>query len=356
MTSSLGRGQDKPDAERDVPKSALRRRLQSRSFGFALLVTVSVAVAVGYVAVTAARDSTSSEQAGGGGGGASLNGAESSPGGTVLFQHVARDGDYARIAAAPVESTQASREILSLTCERVHFGGDVGLCLLPKRNVLGHEYEARVFDSDFRVLHQPSLPGINSRARVSPDGRYGATTGFVAGDSYADEGFSTRTFLLDMESGEVLANLEDFEVWRDGARISSIDFNFWGVTFARDSNRFYATLATRGETFLVEGDVEARRLTVVHENVECPSLSPDNTRIAFKKAVEGGGWRLHVLDLETKQETTLAETRSVDDQVEWLDDERVLYAISPDVWVVPADGTGAPRKFLSEALSPAVVS
>jgi hypothetical protein len=93
---------------------------------------------------------------------------------------------------------------------------------------------------------------------------------------------------------------------------------------------------------------------VLHENVECPSISPDNTRIAYKKWL-GNRWRLHVLDLKTMQETPLAEERPVDDQVEWLDNNRILYGMSPDTWVVPADGGGAPRKFLSDALSPAVV-
>ena len=62
-----------------------------------------------------------------------------------------------------------------------------------------------------------------------------------------------------------------------------------------------------------------------------------------------------MLDLATMKETPLAEERPVDDQVEWLDDERVLYGIRPDTRVVPADGGRPPRKFLSKALSPAVV-
>jgi hypothetical protein len=62
-----------------------------------------------------------------------------------------------------------------------------------------------------------------------------------------------------------------------------------------------------------------------------------------------------VLDLATGRETPLAETRSVDDQVEWLDDNRILYGLIKDVWVVRADGRGKPRIYVRDALSPAVV-
>lgn len=36
----------------------------------------------------------------------------------------------------------------------------------------------------------------------------------------------------------------------------------------------------------MRGDVTARTLTTVHRNVECPSLSPDGTRVAYKKRVK----------------------------------------------------------------------
>jgi hypothetical protein len=127
------------------------------------------------------------------------------------------------------------------------------------------------------------------------------------------------------------------------------------VTFSRDSNRFYATMQTAGKTYLVKGDIARRQLRVLHENVECPSLSPDETRVAYKKRVgPSGDWRLAVLDLQTMHETELAETRNVDDQAEWLDDDHVLYGLEAQVWSVPADGSGHPRRFLSDALSPAV--
>jgi hypothetical protein len=159
-----------------------------------------------------------------------------------------------------------------------------------------------------------------------------------------------------MASASPVANLEDFNVEHDGEIIKAADFNFWGVTFAEDSNLFYATLRTGGQTYLVEGDLAARRMWTVADNVECPSLSPDGGRIAFKKLVgEGPLWRLHVLDLKTMTETTLAEDRSVDDQAEWVDNSHVTYAVGEDLWIVPTDGGGPASLFMAHALSPAVM-
>src|SRR3712207_7448541 len=57
--------------------------------------------------------------------------------------------------------------------------------------------------------------------------------------------------------------------------------------------RSYATMATggrvaqvgnRGGTHLIEGSVSGRTAKVIHDNVECPSLSPDGTRIGDRKS------------------------------------------------------------------------
>ena len=113
--------------------------------------------------------------------------------------------------------------------------------------------------------------------------------------------FSTKAVIIDMARGQ--GDRGPGEGLHGHARrkvISEVDFNFWGVTFARDSNRFYATLRTGDKTFLLEGDVAARRARVIRENAECPSISPDNTRVAYKKLIDGK-WRFHVLDLEDGQ-------------------------------------------------------
>ena len=65
-----------------------------------------------------------------------------------------------------------------LACERVYYAGGRGLCMALGAS--GVDYEATIFDSSFRPVHEFALTGLPSRARVSSDGRYGAMTVFVA--------------------------------------------------------------------------------------------------------------------------------------------------------------------------------
>jgi hypothetical protein len=221
----------------------------------------------------------------------------------------------------------------------------------------GVDYSATVFDEELRPVHSTRLTGLPSRARVSADGRYGAMTVFVSGDAYlsSPSAFSTRTYILDMKSGETIDQLERFEVKKDGARFDAVDFNFWGITFdPTDSDRFYATLGTGSHHYLVEGSVRRRRLQVVRDGVECPSLSPDGKRIAFKSRIDGTNrWRLHVLDLATLADHPVAEERSIDDQAEWLDADTLVYSNGVNVYAVPADGGGEPGLLVRDATSPA---
>ena len=239
----------------------------------------------------------------------------------------------------------------------MYYSSGRGICVARGRGFAAG-YQAKVFGADLKVTREIPVDGMPSRARVSPDGRYGATTMFVTGHSYAESGaFSTEATLFDLERGERIGQLEEFTVTRRGRPVTAVDRNYWGITFARDSDHFFATLATGGKTYLIEGSVSERTARVIHENVECPSLSPDGTRIAYKSRTDSNDtpWRLTVLDLATMRETPLAELRSVDDQAEWLDDDTVLYGIDGEVWRVPADGGGRASRFLARAESPAVV-
>jgi hypothetical protein len=253
------------------------------------------------------------------------------------------------------------REVGEQRCDRAYSAGGTTACLRPVGAFKAGELA--VLDAGLREVRTVPLTGFPNRARVSASGRMVAWTLFVDGHSYAANGFSTSTGILDTKTGALVASLEEFTSAVDGVAAGAADRNFWGVTFAEDDNRFYATMSTGGHRYLVEGDFAARTLRSVADNVECPSLSPDGERIAYKAAVNGDpqrGWRLSVLDLTTLAVTPLAETRSVDDQPAWVDSRTVAYGIQRDdgvndVWAVPADGSGVPAVLVPEASSPAAV-
>jgi hypothetical protein len=179
-------------------------------------------------------------------------------------------------------------------------------------------------------------------------------TVFVNGHGYEGVGgFTTATTLVDMRTESVLGNLAGFEVTRNGQRFDPEEINFWGMTFAMDSDHFYATLQTGDHHYLVEGSISRRTMKVLRDGVECPSLSPDGTRIAYKsRSGDGEVVQLKVLDLNTLEAHAVAERRPIDDQVEWLDDSTPVYSNDLDVFTVPADGGGASRLILHEASSP----
>lgn len=272
----------------------------------------------------------------------------------VMFRTTVLDSHYGQLATVSLDDPSRPRAPIGLSCERAYFADGYGVCLTADRGAIT-TYHAFIFDGSLQP-RQSLIPlrGIPSRARVSPDGRYAAITVFVSGHSYSPGSFSTRVEIYRTADGSMIAELEQFTVERDGKPFRDIDFNFWGVTFAGDGNRFYATLGTGGQNYLIEGDLAARHARVIHVGVECPSLSPDGQRVAFKRLTKSG-WHIYVIDLRTGAETPLTETRSVDDQVEWLDDDRVLYAFDDDIWVAPVAGGGAPAVFLANAYSPAVV-
>ncbi|CAG0993508.1 hypothetical protein MYXO_02542 [Myxococcaceae bacterium] len=283
----------------------------------------------------------------------------------LVFRNTLHGAGYGRVALASLDAP-LERYVTGLACERVYFAGGTGVCLTADRGVVT-TYAARIFDSAFRPGPEIPLSGPPSRARVSPDGSLAAFTVFESGHGYDSPHFSTRTTIVDAATSTPIAHLEEFEVVRDGAPFRERDFNFWGVTFA-DGDRFYATLATGGRIFLVEGSVRERRLRVLRDGVECPSLSPDGRRIAFKsRRLEGGRlvWGIRVLDLETGTETALdGEARNFDDQAAWLDPDHVLYGMpearvpatgGSDVWQIAVRKGSEPELVLAQASSPGVV-
>ncbi len=286
----------------------------------------------------------------------------------VFFRYNGVDGHYGKVAYVDPRKPDAPVFVDTLSCEVVYVAGGSGLCLIAKRGIIT-TYSAKLFDATtFETRSQFAINGVPSRGRVSRDGRIAAFTVFVAGHGYTSLDFSTQTLLVDTTTGTTIADLETFAITRDGKPFKEADFNFWGVTFTPDTKAFYATLSSGGQHYLIRGDIESRTAKVIHSNVECPSLSPDGTRVAYKKRFVVDGrilWELHVVDLATDKEISLQEKRSVDDQLEWLDANTVLYSVpetendtspSTDVWMTAADGkSGDPKIFLHRAFSPAAV-
>ncbi|MEU7023045.1 TolB-like translocation protein [Streptomyces sp. NPDC046203] len=336
-----------------------QRRLLILALGVLLLA------GLGTWAVVSAADEAARENAPRPGGPAYASGTVrlDTPG-RMVFRTTAAGPRHDRlVSVAATAPAGATRTASPVACLRFHAAAGTGVCLQATRTLGRPTYRALVLDAGLRTRRSIALAGVPSRARVSPSGHLAAWTVFVKGESYGTAFFSTRTSILDTRTWRLVPSLEEFAITLDGHPYRNADVNFWGVTFAPDDDTFYATLGTRDQTYLVRGSLTARTVTTLAENVECPSLSPDGTRVAYKKRVLGKTalWREHILDLRTLKSTPLAERHSVDDQAVWLDDRTVAYALpsadddrpgAEDVWTVPADGTGTPRVLLEDAAAP----
>ena len=342
-----------------------------RALAFAVLCTVCAAGAAVYVrhaarrtAVPSADNAPPAEPPLGPADGSSLAVGEPAGQGApaLLFRSTGVDAAYGKLVLTPLDDVDARRVVSTFSCERVDYAGGRGVCLNADRGV-ATRYSAIIFDRRFQPVATLALGGVPSRVRVSPDGRLAAVTVFVSGHSYTGS-FSTLTSVIDLERGAYLIpDLEQLAVWDGDQRLDAVDRNFWGVTFASDSDRFFATVSSGGRTHLIQGALSDHTAHTLRGDVECPSLSPDNTRVAFKRRVgEGIGpvrWRLSVLRLDTLEEVPLAEAHSIDDQAQWLDNDHVMYALpvqeggsaETNTWVVDADGRGEPRVLVGRAYS-----
>lgn len=286
------------------------------------------------------------------------------PAGPLLVFRSTEIGDqYGLVASVPLADPTAKRTVTDLPCDRVYATHEDLMCLHTDRGVLT-TFGATLYDAAGDRLKDWALPGVPSRTRISADSTLVAETSFVTGSSYGVKAFSTRTQIAQV-NGIDYGSLDDFTLLVDGAKVTADDRNFWGVTFSSDDNTFFATAASGGHHWLVRGNLRGRSLVAIKDGAECPSLSPDGTRIAYKKNVSTTStprWTLAVLDFASGVETQLPIDANVDDQAEWLDDGTLLYGLADpakpgdsNVYSIAIDGRHAPTLFLAHAWSPSVV-
>jgi hypothetical protein len=278
--------------------------------------------------------------------------------GDLMF--VDLNGGQDRVTTVKTADPAGARNVSALRCQRFYRAADTSVCL--RLSGPGPSYEAAVMTGGDTVVKTIALPGIPSRARVSASGTIVTWTSFVTGDSYTvPGGFSTRTGFFDLRSGEVTESIEHFEATINNRVTKAADINYWGLTVGDDDNTFYATFASAGATWLVRGDLKAKTLKSVRPNAECPSLSPDGERVAYKKrATPLDPWDLVVLDLRTNQEKRLPGTTGIDDQAAWVDNSTLAFGTAKNdnrtaIYFVPADGSAPAKSEILNAASPVSV-
>jgi len=289
------------------------------------------------------------------------------PAGTAEHVSQAQTGDLLFVDLAGGQNRveklaeSGARTQTDLACQRFFTAVGTSACL--RLSGPGPSYSAEV-RRDGKQVKSVALPGIPSRAKVSRSGNVVSWTSFVTGDSYSvPGGFSTRTGFYDVRTGETVESLEHFTATVEGSVLTARDINYWGLTVGSDDRTFYATLASGGFTWLVKGDLAAKTVTSLRRDAECPSLSPDGTKVAYKKRIGRlGPWDLAVLDLATNEEKRLPGTAGVDDQATWLGESELAFAAVPKdaklpaVHVVPADGSQSAKVLIPDATSPSPVT
>ena len=285
--------------------------------------------------------------------------------GEVLAVHRVPGDDYGRLLIRHLDGT---RTLLNRTCMRAHIATDHGVCLAESGGVLGVAFTTTFFEADNLNADIKSYASpLPSRARISPNGTFSAVTAFVSGSSYADIAAETTTLVTidEIDSTRLVRGANQFTIDSGEARFNNLNPQYWGITFAADEDEIYLTGFFGDRPEVMHGTLNNMVIEPTGWVGSCPSLSPDGKTLVFKEMTADNSFELVAVDLETNTKHKLGETRSVDDQVEWLDNDTILYAlhraggdtaVQPefDIWMVDIAEGSEPKLFLPNADSPAV--
>ena len=245
-----------------------------------------------------------------------------------------------------------------MSCERVYAVASAGICIARKQSLTA-SYEARILGPDLRVRHTVKLAGVPSRARVSPTAAMARRPRSSAGTRTPEPGqFSTETALYDMRRGRRIADVERFAVHgrrppHRRRRREPVGRHVRRARLGpllRDACDPRRHAPRRGQRARAPGACDPRQ-----RRVPVAVAGRHAHRLQEARRQGPGGLALPRARPRTGRETPLAEERPIDDQLEWLDDDNLLYRAAGTSWTVRADGSGTAREYLAAADSPAVV-
>lgn len=280
----------------------------------------------------------------------------------VVFINRVPGADYKRVGIRRADGT---RELLDRTCDRLHVQGSVGLCLDGPIGLGRYDVDVIDFTSADLPILEHDVGVLPSRARVAADQRWASATMFASGTSYQDVGafatYVTVTGLAPDDGPTVL--LDRFALNQSDPSHTAFpdDRNYWGISWGENGD-FWVTAGSDAAVELLTGRADTRELFTTGIAGSCPSLSPDGETLVYKRTRPDGGFDLVARTLRTGAERMLDESHSVDDQVEWLDNDTILYALHQgdptvsqpefDIWALDVTPGAAPVLFLPNANSP----
>ncbi len=147
--------------------------------------------------------------------------------GTMVFRNMAWGPHRDELTTVPAATPAGPRTASGLKCLRFYAASGTGVCLQAVHGTVTDTYRALILDAHLKETARYDVPGIPSRARVSPTGHFAAWTAFVGGDSYAGTNFSTRAAIVDTRTGRLIPTLESFRIIKDGHVYHAADVNFW---------------------------------------------------------------------------------------------------------------------------------
>lgn len=285
--------------------------------------------------------------------------------GEVMFVNRVPGDDYGRLG---IRHTDGTRTLLERRCLRVHVNSGNAVCLSGDDGLVP-SYTTTFFAADdpYQTELKSYASALPSRARISPDGSLSTVTAFISGTSYADISGETSTIVTidEIEGRARLRGANQLTVEADDDKYLNLDSQYWGLTFA-DNDEFYITGFFGEGPEIMRGSLDSMTVAPIGRDGSCPSLSPDGKTLVYKASRDDGGFDLVAVDIDTDTMWQLGETRSVDDQVEWLDNDTILYAVHPeggdtavqpefDLWMLDIAPDSEPELFLPNADSPATV-